>query len=47
MRTVFADPYYYLAFVNERDAGHESALELSRTYHGTGCDNRMGADGSG
>jgi uncharacterized protein len=32
MKTVFADSYYYLAFVNERDAGHERALDFSRSY---------------
>ncbi len=30
----FADSYYYLALVNERDAGHEKALEFSRRYRG-------------
>lgn len=34
MKTVFADAYYYLAFVNERDAGHERAVEFSQTYRG-------------
>jgi predicted nucleic acid-binding protein len=34
MNAVFADSYYYLAFVNERDAGHESAMEFSRSYFG-------------
>ena len=34
MRTVFADSYYYLAFVNERDAGHTRASEFARSYHG-------------
>jgi uncharacterized protein len=34
MRAVFADSYYYLAFVNERDAGHGVALEYSRNYLG-------------
>jgi predicted nucleic acid-binding protein len=33
MKTVFADSYYYLAFVNERDAGHGSAMDFARTYH--------------
>lgn len=32
--TVFADSYYYLAFVNERDAGHERVIEFSRAYMG-------------
>jgi hypothetical protein len=31
---VFADSYYYLAFVNESDAGHRRALEFSRSYQG-------------
>jgi predicted nucleic acid-binding protein len=30
----FAVSYYYLALVNERDAGHEKALEFSRRYRG-------------
>ena len=34
MKTIFADSYYYLAFVNDRDAGHERALEFSRSYRG-------------
>lgn len=34
MRTVFADSYYYLAFVNERDAGYEAAIEYSRSFVG-------------
>ena len=34
MKTVFADSYYYLAFVNVSDAGHERALEFSRSYRG-------------
>jgi predicted nucleic acid-binding protein len=34
MKAVFADSYYYLAFVNERDAGYEAAIEYSRTYVG-------------
>lgn len=32
MRTVFADSYYYLAFVNELDSGHQRALEFSCSY---------------
>jgi uncharacterized protein len=31
---VFADSYYYLAFVNEGDIGHRRALEFSRSYQG-------------
>ena len=34
MRTVFADSYYYLALVNERDAGYEGAVDYSLTYVG-------------
>lgn len=34
MRVVFADAYYYLAFVNDRDAAHVRALEVARTYRG-------------
>jgi len=34
MKTVFADSYYFLAFVNPRDAGHERALDFSRSYRG-------------
>src|SRR5882757_7644644 len=34
MRAVFADSYYYLAFVNERGAGYEAAIAYSRTYVG-------------
>ncbi len=34
MNTIFADSYYYLAFVNDRDAGHVRALDYSRTFHG-------------
>jgi predicted nucleic acid-binding protein len=34
MRAVFVDSYYYLAFVNERDAGHNAAIEYSRKYVG-------------
>jgi predicted nucleic acid-binding protein len=30
----FADSYYYLALVNDRDAGHEKALEFSRRFRG-------------
>jgi hypothetical protein len=32
MKALFADSYYYIAFVNERDGGHEHALEFSRSY---------------
>ena len=34
MRAVFADSYYYIAFINERDAGHEAAIEFSQSYLG-------------
>ncbi len=34
MNVVFADSYYYLAFVNERDAGHQGAIEFSKTFLG-------------
>ena len=34
MRIVFADAYYYLAFVNERDAGHVAAIQFSQIYAG-------------
>jgi predicted nucleic acid-binding protein len=34
MNTVFADSYYYLAFVNDRDSGHERAVDFSRSYRG-------------
>jgi len=34
MNTVFADSYYYLAFVNADDGGHARALEFSRSYRG-------------
>jgi predicted nucleic acid-binding protein len=34
MKTVFADSYYYIALVNERDAGHEDAMKFSRSYLG-------------
>jgi uncharacterized protein len=34
MNTVFADSYYYLAFVNEEDGGHSRAVEYSSTFRG-------------
>lgn len=34
MSTVFADSYYYLAFVNGRDAGHVGARNFASTYRG-------------
>ena len=34
MTTVFADCYYYLALVNERDEGHAKAVEFIRNFPG-------------
>jgi hypothetical protein len=34
MNTIFADSYYYLAFVNDRDAGHVRAIDYSRSFRG-------------
>jgi predicted nucleic acid-binding protein len=34
MSTVFADSYYYLAIVNDRDTGHARAVEYSRSFRG-------------
>jgi uncharacterized protein len=34
MRTVFADSYYYLAAVNERDQGHAKAVEFVQSFRG-------------
>jgi predicted nucleic acid-binding protein len=34
MKTVFVDSYYYLAFVNEDDGGHERAIAFSTKFHG-------------
>jgi predicted nucleic acid-binding protein len=34
MSTVFADSYYYLAIVNDRDTGHARAVEYSRSFSG-------------
>lgn len=34
MNTVFADTYYYLAFVNSHDAGHARAMGFSRAFRG-------------
>jgi uncharacterized protein len=34
MNAIFADSYYYLAFVNDRDEGHFRALAFSRTFRG-------------
>ncbi len=32
MRVVFADSYYWIAFINERDAGHDDAIEFSQSF---------------
>lgn len=34
MRVLFADTYYYLAMVNDTDAGYRRAMEFSETFHG-------------
>ncbi len=34
MKMVFADTFYYLAFLGEKDAAHERAIELSEKYQG-------------
>jgi predicted nucleic acid-binding protein len=34
MKVVFADSYYYIAFINERDAAHSDAIEYSRSFLG-------------
>lgn len=34
MNLIFADSYYYIAFVNQRDEGHAKALDFSRDYCG-------------
>ena len=34
MTTVFADSYYYLAQVNERDEGHANAVDFAKTFRG-------------
>ncbi len=31
MKALFADTYYYLALVNDREKGHDRAVELART----------------
>jgi predicted nucleic acid-binding protein len=33
-KLVFADTYYYLALINERDDGHERAVEFARSFKG-------------
>jgi predicted nucleic acid-binding protein len=34
MNVVFADSYYFLAFLNERDGGHSRAIQFSTSYAG-------------
>ncbi len=34
MKNVFADSFYFFALLNERDASHAKALELSTTFQG-------------
>jgi predicted nucleic acid-binding protein len=34
MSTVFADSYYYLAIVNDRDSGHAGALDFAHKFRG-------------
>jgi predicted nucleic acid-binding protein len=34
MNVVFADSYYYLAFLNPRDAGHTAAIDFSKSFLG-------------
>ena len=34
MTTVFADTFYYLAFLSENDASHNLAIEFSKGYSG-------------
>lgn len=34
MSVVFLDTYYYLAFVNEQDAGHGRAVAFAESYQG-------------
>jgi predicted nucleic acid-binding protein len=34
MKTVFADTFYYLAFLGERDAAHDRAIRFSEKYTG-------------
>lgn len=34
MNTVFADTFYYLAFVGDRDSQHDRAAQFSREYSG-------------
>jgi len=34
MSAVFADTYYFLAFLSERDQAHQEAVALIQTYNG-------------
>jgi predicted nucleic acid-binding protein len=34
MKSLFADSYYYIAFVNPRDAAHAKALDFSHSFRG-------------
>jgi predicted nucleic acid-binding protein len=34
MTTVFADSYYYLAVINDRDQGHAKAVQFAKTFRG-------------
>jgi uncharacterized protein len=34
MRTVFADTFYFLAILSDRDQHHERAVEFTRSFHG-------------
>jgi uncharacterized protein len=34
MNVVFADTFYYLAYLGERDSAHERAIRFSQTYSG-------------
>lgn len=34
MKAVFADSYYYLAFINPRDAGHQDTIRFAQSFVG-------------
>ena len=34
MTTLFADSYYYLAFLNEKDEGHRKAVHFAKSFRG-------------
>jgi predicted nucleic acid-binding protein len=34
MSTIFADSYYYLAMINDRDEGHVMAVEFAKSFRG-------------